>query len=116
MRRSNSFPGAILDDVGANKLTSSLTAQFESPAVPVGPSTSASSGDLDSESFADDWNASDEATTPSRCVYVCLRVCRSAIQAGALSIRCTPCSFGVEEDANSMSTLQVTWSILLADS
>ncbi|KAL3136782.1 hypothetical protein ABBQ38_005496 [Trebouxia sp. C0009 RCD-2024] len=65
MRRSNSFPGAVLNDIAANKLTSSLTAQFESPAVLVGPSSSASSGDLDSESFADDWNA-DEVTTPSR--------------------------------------------------
>lgn len=81
----------------------------------VGPSSSASSGDLDSESFADDWNA-DEVTTPSRCVYVCLCACRSATQASAHSIHCTPCSLGIKEHANSTSTLQVTWSILLADS
>lgn len=68
MRRSSSFPGAALDDIATNKLTSSLTAQLVSPAVPQGPSLFASSGDLDSESFADDWTASDEISTPSRCV------------------------------------------------
>ena len=68
MRRSNSFPGAALDDIASDKLTSRLTAQLVSPTVPSGPVSSASSDDLDSDTFAEDWAAADDASTPTRCV------------------------------------------------
>ena len=67
MRRSSSFPGAALNDVATDKLTSRLTAQLGSPAVQSGPNSSASSDDLDSESIAEDWVAADDASSPTRC-------------------------------------------------
>ena len=68
MRRSSSFPGAALDEIASDKLTNRLTAQLTGPAVPSGPDSSASSGDLDSDTFAEDWAVADDASTPTRCV------------------------------------------------
>lgn len=92
MRRSNSFPSAALDEIASAKLTSRLTAQLVSPPVPSGPDSSASSDDLDSDTFAEDWAVTDDASTPTRCVSVYLH--RGT---------CTPCN---------ISQLQVTHSVM----
>ena len=100
MRRSSSFPGADLDEIASDRLANRLTAQLTGPAVPSGsgPDSSASSGDLDSDTFAEDWAVADDASTPTRYVSV----------------------YGPQQQvihswghrANSRSTLQITHSVM----
>lgn len=86
MRRSSSFPGAIPNDSASDALLVGLTAQLRRPAVPLGPASSPSSDDEDSDTFAEDWAVADDASTPTRCVFTLSGICTRV-----LLLLATPC-------------------------